>query len=60
MGFIVLGATLKVTLVWELADLFNGLMVLPNLVALIGLAKIVSKSLDDYENRFIKRYPELE
>ena len=60
MGFIVLGATLKVTLVWELADLFNGLMVLPNLVALIGLAKIVSRALDDYENRFIKRYPELE
>ena len=60
MGFIVLGAMLKVTLVWELADLFNGLMVLPNLVALIGLSKIVSKALDDYENRFIKRYPELE
>ena len=60
MCFIVLGSMLKVTLVWELADMFNGLMVLPNLVALIGLAKLVSKALDDYENRFIKRYPELE
>ena len=29
--------------------MFNGLMVLPNLVALIGLAKLVSKALDDYE-----------
>lgn len=49
MAFIVLGSTLKVDLVWELADTFNGLMVLPNLIALIGLAKVVSKSLDEYE-----------
>ena len=52
MVFLVLGATLKVTLVWELADLFNGLMILPNLLALLGLAKIVSKCLDDYEVNF--------
>ncbi len=49
MAFIVLGSTLKVDLVWELADTFNGLMVLPNLIALIGLAKVVSKSLEEYE-----------
>lgn len=49
MAFIVLGATLKVDLVWELADTFNGLMVLPNLIALIGLAKVVSKALNEYE-----------
>ena len=54
MGFLVLGSTLKVTLVWELADLFNGLMVIPNLIALIGLAKLVSASLDDYESNFEK------
>ena len=28
---------LKVDFVWSLADLFNGLMVLPNLVALVAL-----------------------
>ena len=60
MAFIVVGASLKVKLVWELADLFNGLMALPNLIALIALAKVVSKALDDYETRFIKRYPDLE
>lgn len=49
MAFLVLGATLKVTLVWELADLFNGMMIIPNLIALIGLAKVVSKCLEDYE-----------
>ncbi|MEA3283988.1 MAG: sodium:alanine symporter family protein [Synergistota bacterium] len=50
MFFIVLGATLKVSLVWELADMFNGLMVLPNLIALIGLAKVVSRALEDFES----------
>ena len=49
MGFIVLGSVLQVDLVWELADMFNGLMVLPNLIALIGLSKIVSMALRDYD-----------
>lgn len=49
MAFIVLGATLKVGLVWELADTFNGLMVLPNLIALLALGKVVSKALNEYE-----------
>jgi AGCS family alanine or glycine:cation symporter len=30
--------------------MFNGLMVLPNLIALIGLAKVVSRALDDFES----------
>ncbi len=46
--FVALGSVLKLDLVWELADFFNGIMVFPNLIALIGLAKIVSKALDDY------------
>ncbi|MEG2005296.1 MAG: sodium:alanine symporter family protein [Bilophila sp.] len=49
MGFIVLGSLLQVNLVWELADLFNGLMVLPNLIALIGLSKVVGMALKTYE-----------
>lgn len=49
MCFLVLGSFLQVTLVWELADMFNGLMALPNLIALVGLAKLVSRALDDYE-----------
>ena len=50
MLFIILGSVLKVDLVWELADLFNGLMVLPNLIALIGLSKIVSAALKTYDD----------
>ena len=38
---IITGSLQKVDLVWELADMFNGLMVIPNLIALIGLHKLV-------------------
>ena len=41
MVCIVAGSLQKVDLVWELADMFNGLMVIPNLIALIGLHKLV-------------------
>ncbi|WP_251859807.1 sodium:alanine symporter family protein [Clostridium sp. Marseille-Q2269] len=47
-AFIVIGTTLKVELVWELADTFNGLMVIPNVIALIALVKLVKDSLKDY------------
>ncbi|EJP6472915.1 alanine/glycine:cation symporter family protein [Clostridium sp. FAM 1755] len=50
--FIVAGTTLKVDLVWELADTFNGLMVIPNVIALIALVKIVKESLKDYNENF--------
>ena len=40
--FMLVGSTLKVDLVWELADMFNGLMVIPNLLALLALMRLVS------------------
>lgn len=49
--FIFLGCLLKVELVWELADMFNGLMVLPNIIALIGLSSVVKKGLEEYNRR---------
>ena len=53
LSFIMLGSFLQVTLVWELADLFNGLMVIPNVIALIGLSKVVGKALEDFETRYM-------
>ncbi len=50
--FVFLGSLLQVDLVWELADLFNGLMVIPNLIALIGLGKIAAVALDDYDAKY--------
>lgn len=41
---IAVGSALKVNLVWNLSDLFNGLMVFPNLIALLFLSSIVKKA----------------
>lgn len=41
--FIALGAGLKVDLVWSLSDMFNGLMVLPNLIGVLALGNVVVK-----------------
>ena len=46
---IFIGSTQKVELVWELADLFNGLMVIPNLIALIVLYKLVVNASNEYD-----------
>lgn len=51
---IVIGCVLKVDLVWELADLFNGIMIFPNLIALIALSKVVKKKLQEFDELNLK------
>ena len=41
LAFIFLGSCLSNDLVWELTDMFNQLMVIPNVIALIALSSIV-------------------
>ena len=41
--FIILGSYLKIGLVWNLSDLFNGLMVFPNLIGLLALSGVVAQ-----------------
>lgn len=52
--FLLMGAFLEVNLVWELADLFNGLMVIPNIIAVIGLYKLVTRAVSDYDKKFLQ------
>lgn len=47
--FILLGSMAKVDIVWLLSDLFNGLMALPNLIALLALYKLVVSTTNSYE-----------
>ena len=51
VAFIVVGSTLKVNLVWELSDFFNGLMVIPNLLALLALSDVVAKICKTYDKK---------
>ena len=41
LAFVLVGSALQVDLVWSLSDLFNGLMVLPNLIGLLALSGLV-------------------
>ena len=46
-----LGSFLHLNLIWIIADIVNGLMAFPNLIALIGLRKIVIEETKDYFQR---------
>jgi amino acid carrier protein len=45
---VVVGATLELSLVWDIADTLNGLMAIPNLVALLLLSGIVIKTTKEH------------
>ena len=47
------GSLQEVELVWNMADFFNSLMVLPNVIGLFALSGVVKKVHDDYYNNFL-------
>ncbi len=51
LTFIVLGSYQKVDLVWNMADMFNGIMVLPNIIGLFLLLKYSKAMLKDYDSQ---------
>ncbi|BAU28039.1 amino acid carrier protein [Aneurinibacillus soli] len=48
LAMIIYGSVAKVQVVWDMADLFMGLMVLVNLVAILMLSKVAFAALHDY------------
>jgi AGCS family alanine or glycine:cation symporter len=50
VGFIFLGSILSNDLVWELTDMFNNLMVIPNAIALFALGGLVV-SMTKFKNK---------
>ena len=48
--FIAVGSFQKVSLVWDMSDMFNGLMVIPNLLAVLALSGVVAKFAKDDDN----------
>ncbi len=51
LGMLMFGATSSVPFVWELADFFNGIMALLNLIGILLLSGIVVKMMNDYESQ---------
>lgn len=48
----IIGATMDLGLIWSIADTFNGLMVIPNLIAVFLLSGTVIKLTKDYFGRY--------
>lgn len=52
---IVLGSAVKVELVWNMADCFNSMMVIPNMIGLFALTGVVKSVHKDYKTNFVKQ-----
>ena len=48
-----LGSMLKIGLVWDLADLMNGLMAIPNIFAVLLLSGVIAKETQKYAGKHI-------
>lgn len=46
---VLIGSVLKVQLVWDMSDMFNGLMVIPNLIAVLASLGMVRKLAREHE-----------
>jgi AGCS family alanine or glycine:cation symporter len=59
--FIIVGCTMNLSLAWDIADTFNGLMAIPNLIGVLVLSNVVVKITRNYIGRRIKKdKPDLE
>lgn len=54
---VILSACLSTGVVWTVAEIVNGLMIIPNLIALIFLSHELIKLTDDYTNQYKRKYP---
>ncbi len=54
VAFIVIGATMDLSLAWDLSDTFNGLMAMPNLIGVIVLSGTVMKITKNYVDRILR------
>jgi len=50
IALIAVGPFLKLSLIWTIADIVNGLMAIPNLIAIIGLSGVVANETKVYFN----------
>ena len=45
---VIVGATMELTLAWDIADTLNGLMAIPNLIGLLVLTPVIVKTTKEY------------
>ena len=45
---VLIGPYLTVTAVWTVADIFNGIMAIPNMIALFALSGVIAKETEEF------------
>lgn len=55
IGFILIGSVTTLGIAWDIADTFNGLMIIPNLIGILLLSKTVVKLKNEYFSRQIQK-----
>jgi len=51
---IILGCTLRLETVWNVSDILNGLMAIPNLIGILALSGVVIREMKRYESRTLR------
>ncbi|KPZ73176.1 Amino-acid carrier protein AlsT [Shewanella sp. P1-14-1] len=59
LGLIAVGAFIQLDLIWMLADTVNGLMAIPNLIAIIGLRHVIMTETHHYFERKKKQFSQV-
>ncbi len=52
IAFVMVGAMMKLSFVWDFSDLMNGMMAIPNLIALLLLSKVIKSETKRYFDGF--------
>jgi AGCS family alanine or glycine:cation symporter len=51
------GATIKLGLVWDISDFFNGAMAIPNLIGLVALSGVIVSQTKEFHEKYYKKTP---
>ncbi|MDR2367273.1 MAG: sodium:alanine symporter family protein [Deltaproteobacteria bacterium] len=53
--FVFIGAVAKLSLAWDISDIFNGAMAIPNLIGLLGLSGVIVSQTKDFFDRIYSK-----
>ncbi|MDR0356008.1 MAG: sodium:alanine symporter family protein [Deltaproteobacteria bacterium] len=53
--FVFVGATVKLGFVWDISDLFNGAMAIPNLIGLVCLSGVIVSQTKDFKENYLDK-----
>jgi AGCS family alanine or glycine:cation symporter len=52
-AFVLVGAAVKLGLVWDISDTFNGAMAIPNLIGLLALSGVIVQQTKEFKVKFL-------